>query len=343
MRNAFFIAAISGFCLAGLAAPAFGGDTPTDYEQYVLQLINRARANPNNEVTRLSGMTWGDDPALVPGTAYPQPQTPSLNEGLPVGTISSAAKPPLAFNTDLIQAARDYSNTLLSNNQNLTHTYNGTSPTSRDQADGYNGQAGENLALTESSASLPIGTGVAESLHNNLFIDNNTPGRGHRLNLMDSTSGYREIGIGLGSSSTYAASGSLPNAVLMTEDFGVPASNNNPILLGVVFNDVAKTNFYAPGEGLGGVTILATPVIAGTPQSTTTWSSGGYSLQLAPGTYIITATGPFGTVGLGDETLATDNVELDVVNPAPEPGVIGLFAIGAMGLLARRRRNCAKA
>src|SRR4051812_33322137 len=51
---------------------------PTNFEQYELELLNRARANPNAEVTRLSGEVWGDDPSS--GTAYPAPQTPNLNE-----------------------------------------------------------------------------------------------------------------------------------------------------------------------------------------------------------------------------------------------------------------------
>ena len=266
-------------CLASISSAA---ETPTDYEQYVLELINRARANPNAEVTRLSGMTWGDDPSVVPGTAYPASQTPSLNEGLPANTISAAAKAPLAFNLDLIQAARDYSNTELANND-FSHFFGGTTPTSRDQADGYNGVSGENLAFTASSAPLTLSASLVESLHDNLFVDGNTVGRGHRLQPVDTQ--YQEIGIGLGSSTTYAPGGnhSFPNAELVTEDFGIP-NNPNPFLTGVVFNDNAHTGFYAPtGEGLGGVTIVAMSIGGHTSASTTTWSSGGYSLQLAPG------------------------------------------------------------
>jgi hypothetical protein len=61
---------------------------PTAYEQYILELINRARANPGAEAARL-----GID----------------LNQGLAAGTISTAAKQPLAFNPLLIDAARGHS------------------------------------------------------------------------------------------------------------------------------------------------------------------------------------------------------------------------------------------
>jgi PEP-CTERM motif len=32
------------------------------------------------------------------------------------------------------------------------------------------------------------------------------------------------------------------------------------------------------------------------------------------------------------------NVQVNIVNPVPEPGTAGLLAVGALGLLARRRR-----
>jgi serralysin len=298
------------------------GAFPTAYEQYVLQLINRARANPGAEVTRLSGSTWGDDPTLVPGTAYPAPQTPSLNEGLPAGTIVDTPEPPLAFNADLTLTSEDYSQTLLSDESPITHTLNGTTPTSRAQANGYAGQAGENLAIVANSAAMPVSAAVAEQLHDNLFVDNNVTGRGHRLNLLNTTSGYREVGIGLAASSDYTAFGSAtPNAVLLTEDFGVPA-DNNPILTGVAFADANNNHFYDPGEGLGNVTITATRTSDNAVFSTTTWTAGGYSLQLAPGTYSVTASGNgISTPSPIVVTLSTQNVEEDFT-----PGAVATTA-----------------
>jgi hypothetical protein len=48
---------IAGTLLAGLlwiAGPVSAGDTPTADEQYMLELINRMRLNPDGEVYRLS-------------------------------------------------------------------------------------------------------------------------------------------------------------------------------------------------------------------------------------------------------------------------------------------------
>ena len=59
--------------------------TPTSDEQFMLELINRARALPAVEAKRY-------------GVA--------LNEGLANGTLSTSARQPLAFNLNLISAAR---------------------------------------------------------------------------------------------------------------------------------------------------------------------------------------------------------------------------------------------
>jgi hypothetical protein len=95
---------------------------PTTLEQYYLELVNRARANPNGEVARLSDEPleiWGDEGSPVPA---------DLNEGIAPGTISAAAKQPLAFDTRLIDSASDYSDLLLATEQ-FTHTANLDRPT----------------------------------------------------------------------------------------------------------------------------------------------------------------------------------------------------------------------
>lgn len=333
-------AACVGFLAMGTVARA--DTTPTDVEQYELELLNRARANPDAEVTRLSGQTWGDDPSIVPGTAYPQPQTPSLNEGLPAGTISAATKQPLAFNVQLIQAARDYGQTLINNNA-FTHTYNGTDPMSRMQAAGYTFTPpygyGENLAVTASSdPTYGIAASVALQHQNNLFIDNNEVGRGHRVNMMNPD--YKEVGIGIAQGANYTYFGPSYHAVISVQDFAYSAANPDAFLTGVAYNDnIVPDHFYTPGEGIGNVVITATPVGGGVPAVTTTWSSGGYTLPLAPGTYDVIATDPgvFAPVNLGNVTIGNMNVALDIVNPTPEPATLSLVGLAALGLLARRR------
>jgi hypothetical protein len=60
-------------------------------------------------------------------------------------------------------------------------------------------------------------------------------------------------------------------------------------LTGVVYRDANRNGAYDIGEGLGDVTITA----AGNRGhgTTTTFGSGGYSLPLRPGSYMVTASG----------------------------------------------------
>ena len=70
--------------------------TNSAQEQLMLELINRARMNPVGEATRL-GI--------------------NLNQGLPAGTISGAAKQVLAMNDLLVIATDNHSNWMLVNGQ----------------------------------------------------------------------------------------------------------------------------------------------------------------------------------------------------------------------------------
>jgi serralysin len=92
--------------------------SPTNHEQYMLELINRARANPNAEVQRNVDVN-------------------DLNQGLSPGTISTSAKQPLAFSLSLIDASRKHSQWMLDVDK-FSHTgINGSSPGDRMQAAGY--------------------------------------------------------------------------------------------------------------------------------------------------------------------------------------------------------------
>jgi hypothetical protein len=250
--------------LAGLAVG------PDDYEQYLLELINRGRADPAAEAARYSI---------------------DLNEGLTPGTISSDPKQPLAANPDLIDAARAHSQWMIDTDV-FSHTGAGdSSPGDRMAAAGYDFQApyswGENIAWSGTTGpSIDPFVTTAER-HEALFVDTGIDGRGHRLNLMEPS--FREIGIGiiLGNFQGY-------NAEMVTEDFAFTTTAGvDAFLTGVVYDDtlVLEDSFYTPGEGLGGVTITATRASDDATFQATTWSSGGYSLAVPAGTYDLTAQG----------------------------------------------------
>jgi Ca2+-binding RTX toxin-like protein len=257
---------------------------PTAQDQYMLELINRARLDPQAEANRYS---------VLGG---------NLNEGLAAGTITNTAKQALAFNTQLLTAAQSHTQWMFANNQ-FSHTgANGLGIGARVTATGYNwqsgGTVGENIAFRGNTGTIDI-TEATRLEHEDLFIDTDIPGRGHRINILNDN--FREIGISVGSG-LYTLSGTTFNSVLSTQDFGA-LSGTNPFLTGVVYTDLVNNdNFYTVGEGLGNITVTA----VGNAQTftTQTMSAGGYSLQLAAGTYSVTFTGDFDGNGTQDTTAA---------------------------------------
>jgi uncharacterized protein YkwD len=260
---------------------------PSAVEQYDLELINRARANPAAEAAR-----YGI----------------SLNEGLPSGTISTAPKQPLAMNPNALDAARKHSQWMIDHDV-FSHYEGNVDPGKRLSNAGYSFVSpytwGENIGYSGSTGSINVNDTAAQ-IHKGLFVDSGIAGRGHRTNMMSPS--FREIGVGIttGDFSGY-------NAAMVTTDFA--ASGSGSFLTGVAYNDsVTKDNFYTPGEGLLGVVISAKRSGDGAVFSTTTWAAGGYSLKLSPGTYTITGTGG----GLGsivvtyaNVTIGSDNVKRD--------------------------------
>src|SRR3954467_1692302 len=111
--------------------------TPTDYEQYMIELINRARANPSAEAARI-----GID----------------LSEGLRNGeVITTDPKQPLAVQMNLTDAARSQAAWLIANNIFSHSGPGGNSPYDRMIASGWqisgSTETLENAALSLSSSS----------------------------------------------------------------------------------------------------------------------------------------------------------------------------------------------
>lgn len=267
------------------AAPQrYNHGNPTVSEQLMLELVNRARANPAAEAA-LFGI--------------------SLNSGLTSGTISASPKAPLAFNLQLIQSAKAHSQWMLDTDI-FDHTgAGGSSPTQRMAAAGYlftgSYGSGENIAWGGTS-STPDLIQMTFEQHESLF---RSPG--HRTNICGEN--YSEIGIGL-----LAGRFQGFNALVATQNYANSASSPNPFLLGVIFQDADGDGIYDAGEGVSGVTI--------TPESgawdAVSSESGGYAIPI---TGSGTARVNFQGRGL-DPTftrsvqLTGNNVKLDLVIPS---------------------------
>ena len=100
----------------------------TEFEQLLLELVNRARMDPLAEVAR-------------------NPAVSDLNQGLSANTISATPKQPLAAIQALVDAAGAHANDMLEKNY-FSHYSQPVrmTPTDRAAAHGYSGSVGENIA-----------------------------------------------------------------------------------------------------------------------------------------------------------------------------------------------------
>ena len=227
-----------------------------DEEQLVLELINRARANPNAEASRL-------------GIA--------LNAGLPAGTISSTPKQPLAANQQLQNASVAHSLDMIARDFFAHTNPSGVTPGGRATAAGYEWWTiAENIAYIGYFGNPDINANTREA-HDLLFKSS-----GHRKNILMEE--VEEIGIGI-RSGAFIPAGS--NATLVTENFG--RRDLNPIITGVVYSDTNNSDFYDIGEAVRSGTITARRVSDGATFTDNIGTSGGFGLIVPAGSYAVTA------------------------------------------------------
>ncbi|MEM8723353.1 MAG: CAP domain-containing protein [Cyanobacteria bacterium P01_G01_bin.39] len=255
---------------------------PTAYEQYLLELINRARLNPLAEAN-----LWNID----------------LNDGLAAGTISEAAKQPLAFNLLLIDSSRSHSQWML-NTDTFSHTgAGGSSPGDRIRDAGYKFTGswtwGENIGYTGTTGTLNVNNAVAR-VNEGLFKSS-----GHRKNILNNN--FREIGL-----ATLTGDYKGYNSLMVTEKFA--RSGSDVFLTGVAFDDlVLDDDFYTVGEGLDGLKVKAVRQSDNRSFTTTTMASGGYQMALEAGTYNISFSDNNQTIGNTRQiTIAGENIKLDL-------------------------------
>ena len=271
---------------------------PTNLEQLMLELVNDARLNPTGNAARyLSG--------YAPLTSIdPKIQLAITQFGVSGTALQSAfnalvATHPLAWNDSLGTASQDHSQAQITAQQQSHQVAGELALGARLTAAGYTGS----IATAENI--YAYGNNVLES-HAALMIDWGTGTNGmqdpakHRLAIMSSS--YTEIGIDI-TAETSTANPLGPYVI--TQDF---ATRGKTFVLGVAYTDTDNNDFYSVGEGRSDLTISAGAT------STTTSSSGGYSLEVATGPRTLTLTGGglLGTVTLSTEM--SSNLKIDVVN-----------------------------
>ena len=254
---------------------------PTAQEVLVVELVNRARANPEAEATRL-GI--------------------GLNDGITGTQLTATAKQPLAHNLLLIESARTHSQWMLDADI-FSHTGNNNSTaTERMSAAGYvfsgSWTSGENIAwggTTGSSISL---TNYAASQHEGLF---KSPG--HRVNILNGN--FRELGVGQ-KQGNFLSDGRNYLSSMLTQNFA--RSGSSFYLTGVVYSDTNNNDFYDVGEGISGVTISFNG------ESYPVFATGAYTIPVSNGTYNLTITGDaLGAAAYHTVKISSANAKVDVI------------------------------
>jgi len=279
---------------------------PTNEEQYYLELINRARANPTAEGIRLATTT---DPQVL--SAYV-----SFGVNLVLMQAQFAlipAQPPLSMNAVLTTAARAHSQNMLQHNYQGHNGPDGSLSTRlQSYTSGANGWSiGENVYAY--SKSVWYGhAGFQVDWGGTVLTGGMQSPPGHRNNIHSST--FREVGIGV----VLGSNGSV-GPQLVTQDFGT-RGGLLPFITGVVYRDLNGNGFYNPGEGVGGVTVN----VSNANYHAVTASSGGYSVPVpGNGSYTVTFSGGSvltnqQTVNIaGGQSRKTDYVATGTAPPPP--------------------------
>jgi hypothetical protein len=276
---------------------------PTPEEQLYLEFINRSRAAPPAEGARLAVTT---DPDVLSAYTYFNVDLALMQSQF----NAIAAVPPLAMNSQLLDAARWHSGDMYTNAYQGHDQTNGAvvmNPGARITAKGYPWSTyGENVySYAESpwhghagfNVDWGYGTGGMQ-----------TP-PGHRNSIHNAS--FREIGVGV----VNGVNGSV-GPQLVTQDFAT-RQGAVPILTGVAYYDFNGNQFYDVGEGIGGITVN----VPGSTNYAVTANSGGYAVPVSTnGNYTMT----FTATGLSTQRIASvvssNNVKIDFV-PAYQPPV----------------------
>jgi hypothetical protein len=288
---------------------------PTNEEQFYLELINRARANPPAEGLRLATTT---DPNVL--GAYTSFGVNLVLMQAQFALIPSA--PPLSMNATLTTAARAHSQNMLQNNY---QGHNGPDGSLTTRLQGYiagaNGYSlGENVYAY--SKSVWYGhAGFEVDWGGSVATGGMQSPPGHRQNIH--STGFREVGIGV----VLGSNGGV-GPQLVTQDFG-SLGGQLPFVTGLVYRDLNSNGFYDPGEGVGGVTVT----ISNADSYAVTANSGGYSVPVpGSGNYTVTFSG--GSVPTNQKSVSVvnaQNVKADYVvtgsaTPTPPPASAAALA-----------------
>jgi len=286
---------------------------PSAAEQYMLELVNRMRQNPQNELDLLLSNA---DSEVGQALEYFKVDRQILSEQW--RKLEPVA--PVAWSEQLHDSAETHNELMVYYDRQAHNLPNELGLLERVEKTGYQvAKVAENIfAYPESvfagHAGFAIDWGDTET-----GIQDPA---GHRITLVNGD--YREVGISIVEEND---PDTKVGSLLITQHFGIDRaaawSGDDLWLLGVVYDDrVYNDDFYTPGEGWGNVIVEAQSDETDKIYTTQTWGSGGYQLKLPSGTYTITFRGDFDRDGVTDAvvqrtTIDNGNIKLDLALDSP--------------------------
>lgn len=281
---------------------------PTGLEQELFQLVNRFRADPQGELTRLVSR-------IEPLAS----SDPYISQQLQYWGVSGAALasqwqgltpvPPLAWNESLYAAAHEHNRQMLAHDSQ-EHQFPGEpDPGQRMRSAGYEWRRwGENIYAYPRS--------VLEA-HGGFVLDWGAGPAGiqdppnHRIRLL------RKEFVHIGVAIDEVGCSNLRNTgpLLVTQDLATPLVTSEAYVVGAVYKQSGSVPWYVAGAGFGNAQVVFEGP-AGTFEATS-MAAGGYQIQLPPGTYRGRASGGRlpGLLMCDEFTVGADNVAIDFVYP----------------------------
>jgi uncharacterized protein YkwD len=307
---------------------------PTATEQYMLQVLNQARANTTVDVNELANST----DIYVQGAIKffaPNGNTTVLLTALKEQFLATIphSLPPLAFNGELLESSLLHSEDMSindfqghDNSANVTNVNPGLTPngtfTTRINFVNYNYEnVAENVfAYGQSPYEVHASFEIDWGSDTEGAVDGIQVPPGHRYNNHDLSTdgsppyaptavvpGYKEIGIGI-TSGLGNGNGTVSGPMVVTYDLGVQ-QNSTPFITGVVYKDANLNGNYDIGEGVGNVMVT----VNGASYYAVTVGSGGYAVPVpGNGTYQVTFSGGgLANYSYNATVINNENVEVD--------------------------------
>ena len=341
---------------------------PTAEQQYMLELTNRFRSDPQNELDRWVSFSapgvWdspkSDDAYIASALNYFGTSASDLAAQFAV----LAPAPPVAWNGALNVSATNYSDLMVTSDLQ-SHTLDGLSIQQRILNGGYGPNwllVGENLfanshSITHGHAGFVIDWGDGNGSDPGFGNGIQNPA-GHRELLLDAA--IKEVGIGFQSIAIPGGNTSVIGPYVTTQHFATEYRTDgvnyfaDAILTGSIYQDtIAADLFYTPGEGIAGAAVNVYEDVSGIlVASGFSNSAGGYNIALTGLTHGIVYRVEAPETGLAAQTFTLnahtedygvpvifyDNVQASFM-AVPEPGGLLLCFAAALHLLSFRTRR----